>query len=119
MGEKGVDYARTQKPYNKKREALWGTFKPAEEGALFNLKDDIGETDNVSGKYPEIAESLKEKMGAFMAEFETMTRPVGDATGDPDKNFKLDRSETKPGDNVGKKWNVRKNKKKSNDKKWN
>ena len=67
------------------------------------MKDDIGETTDVSGKYPEIAESLKNKMEAFMAEFETTTRPVGDATGDPDKNFKLDRSEAKPGDSERKK----------------
>ena len=29
-------YARTQKPYNKKDKEVWGAFKPAEEGALFN-----------------------------------------------------------------------------------
>ena len=54
---------------------------------------------------------------AFMTEFETTSRPEGDATGDPDKNFKLDRSEGKPVDNLGKKRNDRKNKRKSKDKK--
>ena len=52
-----------------------------------------------------------------MAESETTPRPVADATGDPDKNVKLDRSEKNPGDSVGKKGNDRKNKKKSKDKK--
>ena len=104
-------YAKTQVPYNKKDEARWGTFKPAEEGALFNLKDDIGETTDVSGQYPEVAESLKKKMEAFMAEFETTTRPVGNASDHPDKNFILDRSEVNPGESMGSKRNRRKEKK--------
>ena len=54
---------------------------------------------------------------AFMTEFETTSRPVGDATGDPDKTFKLARSERKPVDNVGKNRIDRKNKRKSKDKK--
>jgi len=54
-------------------------------------------------------------MEAFMAEFETTTRPVGDATGDPDKSFKLDRSEVEPGDSEGKERKDRDSRKRKNE----
>ena len=103
-------YSAKQTPYNKKDPSQWGSFQPAEAGALFNLNEDIGETTDVSDQYPEVVKSLKKKMEAFMAELETTSRPVGDASNDPDKNFKLDRSEVKPGGSGEKKRRDRKKK---------
>ncbi len=110
-------YMKTQPPYNKKKntDGVWGDFKPAEAGALFNLNEDVGETTDVSAQYPEKAAELKKKLNEFMAGFETSTRTVGDASDDPDKNFKLDRLEATPGESAGKSRNDRKNKKKSKD----
>ncbi|MGB0372889.1 MAG: sulfatase-like hydrolase/transferase [Opitutales bacterium] len=106
-------YTNTQLPYNKKGPENWDAYKPVNAGALFNLKEDIGETTDVSAEYPEVAESLKKKMEAFMAEFEKTRRPVGDASGYSDKNFVLDKSESDPGESTGNKGKDRKNKKKS------
>ena len=114
-----------------------GTQAQATPNVLFYLTDDLGYGDldcyGAKGQdTPAIDQLAREgtrfshfyvhqrcspSRAAFMAEFETTSRPVGDATGDPDKNFKLDRSEAKPADSVGKKRNDRKNKRKSKDKK--
>ncbi len=112
-------YMKTQTPFNKKKntDGVWGEFKPAEADALFNLNEDIGETTDVSAQYPEKAAELKTMMDEFMAGFESTTRPVGDASDDPEKNLKLDRSEAVQSKGAGNKQNNRKNKKKSKDKK--
>lgn len=46
-------------------------------GALFNLKEDIGETKDVSQQYPEIAEALKKKMLKFMSDLKQNSRQIG------------------------------------------
>lgn len=114
-------YMKTQPPYNKKKNTngVWGEFKPAEAGALFNLNEDIGETTDVSAQYPEKAAALKKMMDEFMAGFEATTRPVGDASDDPDKNFKLDRSEAIQGEGAGKSEGGRKKKKNKKNRKGN
>ncbi len=111
-------YMKTQTPYNKKKNTngVWGDFKPAEAGALFNLNEDISETTNVSAQYPEKVAALKKKMDAFMAEFEKSTRPVGDASNDPNKAFKLDRSEVVQGEAASKKSGRKKSGKNKNKK---
>lgn len=83
-------YMTTQVPYNKKNEEIWGEWKPAEAGALFNLTEDVGETTDVSNEHPEIAESLKKKIEQFMADMKSTSRPAGDASGLPDMHFKLE-----------------------------
>ncbi|MBK1876505.1 sulfatase-like hydrolase/transferase [Pelagicoccus mobilis] len=108
-------YMKTQFPYNRKSPEVWGEFKPANAGSLFNLNEDVGETTDVSSQYPEIAESLRKEMEAFMVEFEATTRPVGDASGLPDKTFKLDRLEMSP-EEEGKKRSGRKEKKRTREK---
>jgi len=51
--------------------------KPAEAGSLFNLKDDIGETNDLSSKHPEIVQQLQALMKDYMKEFESNKRPAG------------------------------------------
>lgn len=46
-------------------------------GALFNLKEDIGETVDVSEQFPEITEALKKKMAEFMNDLNRNTRQIG------------------------------------------
>ncbi|MGB0414981.1 MAG: sulfatase-like hydrolase/transferase, partial [Coraliomargarita sp.] len=95
-------YMTTQVPYNKKNEEIWGDWKPAEAGTLFNLNEDIGETTDVSSEHPEIAESLKKRIDQFMAEMESTSRPAGDASNLPDMNFKLEYLEGHaPGNTTG------------------
>ena len=84
-------YAKQQNPYNNKKPEDWYGLQPAKEGALFNLKEDIGETTDVSAQHPEIAESLKKKMAKFMAELKKNSRPAGDASNLAEKNFKIER----------------------------
>lgn len=47
------------------------------EGSLFNLKDDVGETTDVSDQYPEIVKGLKIRMNAAMHELNVNTREIG------------------------------------------
>ena len=50
---------------------------PAEAGSLFNLKEDLGETSDLSAQRPEKVQELTEIMNVFMEELEANTRPVG------------------------------------------
>lgn len=49
----------------------------AKAGALFNLKDDIGETTDVSTKYPEVVKELTQMMNNYMTELARNTRQIG------------------------------------------
>jgi arylsulfatase A-like enzyme len=51
---------------------------PAEAGSLFNLKEDLGETTDLSAQHPEKVQELTEIMNVFMEELEANSRPVGD-----------------------------------------
>ena len=83
-------YVKQQNPFNNRKPEDWRGLKPAKAGALFNLKEDIGETTDVSDKYPGIVASMKKKMAEFMVDFEKNTRPAGDASNLPEKNLKID-----------------------------
>jgi len=48
---------------------------PAKAGALFNLREDLGESKDVSGAYPEKAASLRNMMNAYMKNFNRNIRP--------------------------------------------
>lgn len=48
---------------------------PAKAGSLFNLKDDVGETTDVSSQYPEKVKELNRMMDDYMAQFEKHKRP--------------------------------------------
>lgn len=50
---------------------------PAAAGSLFNLKDDLGETTDLSAQHPEKVQELTEIMNVFMKELEANKRPVG------------------------------------------
>lgn len=50
---------------------------PAPAGSLFNLKDDPGETTDLSRQYPEIVSQLRQRMEAAMAELNENTREIG------------------------------------------
>lgn len=50
---------------------------PANAGSLFNLKDDLGETTDLSAKHPEKVKELTRMMNVFMGELEQNKRPVG------------------------------------------
>ncbi len=65
-----------QSPGGKGSKGMQGR-KPAEAGSLFNLKDDIGETTDVSPKHPEIVQKLQTLMTNYMKEFEANKRPAG------------------------------------------
>lgn len=54
---------------------------PAKAGSLFNLKDDPGETTDVSSNHPDKVEQLEALMTNFMIEYEANQRPVGWAEG--------------------------------------
>ena len=45
--------------------------------ALYNLEEDICESDNIIDKYPEIAKELKEKMKSFDSNLKKEARPIG------------------------------------------
>jgi len=51
--------------------------KPAEAGSLFNLRDDIGETTDVSAQHPEKVEQLAKIMEQFMKDLEANARDIG------------------------------------------
>ena len=48
---------------------------PAEEGSLFNLKEDIGETSNVASQYPEKVKELRKLAEKYKAESSKGMRP--------------------------------------------
>lgn len=50
---------------------------PAEAGSLFNLKDDVGETTDLSDQYPERVQDLTKMMELYMKEFAENTREIG------------------------------------------
>ncbi len=52
--------------------------KSVEAGALFNLKDDIGETKELQEKYPEVAERITKMAKKFYTEFEKNRRPLAE-----------------------------------------
>lgn len=51
---------------------------PAQAGSLFNLKEDLGETTDLSAQHPEKVQELTAMMNAFMEELEANSRPVGE-----------------------------------------
>ncbi len=51
--------------------------KPAKSGSLFNLKDDLGETTDVSAQHPEEVQQLRALMSTYMKEFNANLRPIG------------------------------------------
>jgi arylsulfatase A-like enzyme len=50
---------------------------PAEAGSLFNLKNDVSESTDVSEQFPEIVRGLKIRMKAAMRELNANTREIG------------------------------------------
>jgi arylsulfatase A-like enzyme len=50
---------------------------PAEEGSLFNLKEDIGETTDVSAQYPEKVQELKQLAEAYVQDYQAAIREPG------------------------------------------
>lgn len=71
---------KAQKPggTNDKKEAKGKTDRvPAPAGSLFNLKNDPGETTDLSSQNPEKVQELAKFMDAFMAELEANSRPIG------------------------------------------
>ena len=71
-----------QKPGGGKSDQVGKTDRvPAEAGSLFDLKDDPGETTDVSAKHREKVQELTKMMNAFMAEFEANSRPIGKVPG--------------------------------------
>ena len=61
------------KPGGNKREDVPG----AKAGSLFNLKEDIGETTDLSSKHPEVVKELEKKMDLYMSELRKSTRKIG------------------------------------------
>jgi arylsulfatase A-like enzyme len=55
----------------------FGGRVPARAGSLFYLKDDIGETTDVSAEHPEKVKELTEMMEAYMKAFRANTREIG------------------------------------------
>lgn len=49
----------------------------AKAGSLFNLKTDVGETTDLSSKYPEVVKEMKKMMTEFMANLKSNTRIIG------------------------------------------
>ena len=67
-----------QKPGGGKSDQKGKTDRvPAKAGSLFNLKDDPGETTDLSRQHPEIVSQLKQRMKAAMAELNANTREIG------------------------------------------
>jgi arylsulfatase A-like enzyme len=69
---------RDQKPGGSKADQVGKTDRvPAKAGSLFNLKDDLGETTDVSKAHPERVADLTRLMDRFMSELNANTRPIG------------------------------------------
>lgn len=72
---------KAQKPGGGKSDEIGKTDRvPAVAGSLFNLKDDPGETTDVSAQYPETVQELTKMMSTFMDEFESHKRPIGEVS---------------------------------------
>jgi arylsulfatase A-like enzyme len=69
-----------QKPGGNGNKGMQGRVA-AEAGSLFNLRDDVGETTDLSAKYPEKVQELTEMMDAYMKEFSANTREIGRVDG--------------------------------------
>ena len=54
-----------------------GNWKLMMDGALFNLKDDLGESKNIASQNPEKVENLKKMLAEFAIEVEKNKRAVG------------------------------------------
>jgi len=54
---------------------------PARAGSLFDLKNDLSETTDVSASHPEKVKDLARMMEAFMKELEANSRPIGKIEG--------------------------------------
>lgn len=55
----------------------WGDRTGTHKGSLFNLKDDIGETTDVSAQHPEVVAELTKMMNQYMKEFRANKRDIG------------------------------------------
>jgi arylsulfatase A-like enzyme len=76
---------KDQKPGGSKADQVGKTDRvSAAAGSLFNLKEDIGETTDVSKKHPERVAELTKLMKAFQAELKENTRSIGRITEVPD-----------------------------------
>jgi arylsulfatase A-like enzyme len=67
---------------------------PAKAGSLFNLKDDPGETTDVSKQHPEIVSELEQKMAAAMTELKANTREIGKIAGSDNGSVTADKKNT-------------------------
>lgn len=67
---------KAQKPGGGGTKGMQGRL-PAKAGSLFNLKDDVGETTDLSAQYPEKVKELTELMDAYMKAFSANTREIG------------------------------------------
>lgn len=50
---------------------------PVQAGALFNLKEDISESKDLSAEYPEIKDKIQKMADAFVKEYKANKRPAG------------------------------------------
>ncbi|MEM6655218.1 MAG: hypothetical protein AAF596_05390, partial [Planctomycetota bacterium] len=47
-------------------------------GSLFDLENDLGETEELSDQHPAVSDDLRRAMTAFTSDFETTRRPSGE-----------------------------------------
>jgi len=69
-------FVKAQKPGGKGNKGMQDR-KPAGAGSLFNLKNDPGETRDLSEQFPNKARELRKLMEAYMKELTANTRPIG------------------------------------------
>ncbi len=69
-------YTRKVTPGGNGRDGMPGRT-PAQKGSLFNLKDDISETTDVSSQYPEIVQKLTEMAEAYRESYQKTMREPG------------------------------------------
>ena len=83
---------KTQKPGGTKpgAKATEGRVE-AKAGSLFNLKDDVGETTDLSARYPERVKELSRMMEAYMKAFDANTRQIGRIAGYSEELVKAER----------------------------
>lgn len=82
-------FVADQKPGGNTREGRGKQGRlPARAGSLYNLKNDLSETTDVSASHPEKVKELTRMMEAFMKELDTNSRPIGKVEGftPPEKN---------------------------------
>ncbi|MBL6707336.1 MAG: sulfatase-like hydrolase/transferase [Planctomycetaceae bacterium] len=65
-----------------------GKRPSAPAGSLFNLQDDPGETQDISGDHPEMVAELRRRMDAAVRELEANSRPIGRLPGAEDSATK-------------------------------